>query len=125
MSKKYIKEAFPLPRKSLFTYRNAFKNTFPLNGKIKLAVAGVSQNRRKKMEENQFAPAEIRLFFKNWVSHFPQTGKKSLNNGILFQIKSVSTSGNGEFVLEYVSIRPKNCFHWQEYPNDDKKNGCQ
>ena len=113
MSKKYIKEAFPLPSKSLFTYRNAFKNTFPLNGKIKLAVAGVSQNRRKKMEENQFASAEIRLFFKNWISHFPQTGKKSLNKGILFQIdrKSVSTSWNGEFVQEYVSIRPKNCFH--------------
>ena len=65
------------------------------------------------MEENQFASAEIRLFFKNWISHFPQTGKKSLNKGIMFQIdrKPVSTSWNGEFVQEYVSIRPKNCFH--------------
>ena len=37
---------FPLAKKSLST-RNAFKNTFPQDGKIKL-VAGVSQNGRKK-----------------------------------------------------------------------------
>ena len=40
---------YPLARKSLSTNRNAFKNMFPLYGKIKLAVAaGVSQNGRKK-----------------------------------------------------------------------------
>ena len=37
------RKAFPLARKSVFTSQNAFKNTFPLGGKIKLAVAGVSQ----------------------------------------------------------------------------------
>ena len=46
---------YPLARKSLSTNRNAFKNMFPLYGKIKLAVAaGVSQNGRKK---TWFAPA--------------------------------------------------------------------
>ena len=48
MSEKQVKNLFPLARKSLSTNRNAFKNTFPLDGKIKLAVAGVSQNGRKK-----------------------------------------------------------------------------
>ena len=42
------KKWFPLAVKSVFTNWNAFKNTFPLDGKIKLAVAGVSQNGRKK-----------------------------------------------------------------------------
>ena len=42
------KKAFPLARKSLSTNRNAFKNPFPLDEKIRLAVAGVSQNGRKK-----------------------------------------------------------------------------
>ena len=104
---------FPLARKSLFAYWNAFKNTFPLNVKIKLAVAGVSQKKTKKtMEKNQFPP-EITLFFKNWITRFPQTERESLNKGILFQIdrKLLFTSGNGEFVHEYVSIRLKNCFH--------------
>ena len=48
MSKKKIKKAFPLARKPLSTYSNAFKNAFSLNRKTKLAVAGVSQNDRKK-----------------------------------------------------------------------------
>ena len=48
MSEKQIKNVFPLAKKSFSTNRNAFKNTFPLDGKIKL-VAGVSQNGRKKM----------------------------------------------------------------------------
>ena len=48
MSKKEVKKVFPLARKSLFNNQNAFKNTFPLEGKIKLAVAGVYQNGRKK-----------------------------------------------------------------------------
>ena len=39
---------FPLARKSFFTNQNAFKNTFPQEEKIKLAVAGVYQNGRKK-----------------------------------------------------------------------------
>ena len=49
--------------------------------------------------ENQFPLAEIRLFFKNLISWFPQTNKKSLNKRILFEVdkKSVSTNWNGEF----------------------------
>ena len=43
MFKKEIKRAFPLARKCVSTSQNAIKNTFPLDGKIKLAVAGVSQ----------------------------------------------------------------------------------
>ena len=30
-------------------FRNTFKNTFPTDGKINLAVAGASQNGRKKI----------------------------------------------------------------------------
>ena len=59
---------FPLPRKSLFTNRNAFKNMFPLERKIKLAVAGVYQNGRKKgfySPEKKLPLAGIRLFFIN------------------------------------------------------------
>ena len=41
-------KAFPLARKCVSTSQNAFKNTFPLDGKIKLAVAGVSEIGRKK-----------------------------------------------------------------------------
>ena len=40
---------FSPAKKSLSTNRNAFKNTFPTDGKIKLAVAGASQNGRKKL----------------------------------------------------------------------------
>ena len=90
-------------RKSLSANRNAFRNTFPLEGKIKLAVAGLSQNRKKRFplaRKNQFPLAGIRLYFKNWSSRFPQTEQKSRNKRILFQLdrKSVSTSRNGEFV---------------------------
>ena len=46
---KIEKKAFPLARTSPSTNRNAFKNMFSPDGKIKLAVAGVSQNGRKKM----------------------------------------------------------------------------
>ena len=46
---KIDKKAVPLARKSLSTNQNAFINIFSLDGKIKLAVAGVSQNGRKKM----------------------------------------------------------------------------
>ena len=52
--------------------QNMFTNTFPLDGKIKLSVAGVSENERKKNgvhePENQFPLEGIRLFFKNWIS---------------------------------------------------------
>ena len=41
------RQKFPLARKSLSTNRNVFKKKFPLHGKIKLAVAGVSQNEKK------------------------------------------------------------------------------
>ena len=46
---KIDKKTFPLAKKSVSTDRNAFTNTLPLDGKIKLAVAGVSQIGRKKM----------------------------------------------------------------------------
>ena len=89
MSEKQIKNGFPVAKKSFSTNRNAFKNTFPLDGKIKL-VAGVSQNGRKKngfhQPENLFPVAGIKLFFKNWISRFPQTKQKSPNKRILLQL---------------------------------------
>ena len=42
------KKVFPLVRKSPSTDGNTLKNTFPLGGKIELAVAGVYQKGRKK-----------------------------------------------------------------------------
>ena len=93
------KKVLPLARKSLSTNRDALKNAFPLDRKIKLAVAGIYQNRRKKsgfnQAKNQLPLTGIRLFFKNWISRFPQTEQKSLNEIILFQLdrKSVSTAG--------------------------------
>ena len=41
--------------------QDLFTNTFPLDGKIKPSVAGVSENGRKK---NEFPPARIRSIFK-------------------------------------------------------------
>ena len=49
ISEKYIKKVFPLARTFISTNWNAFKKVFPLNGKMKLAVAGVSQTGRKQM----------------------------------------------------------------------------
>ena len=43
-----MKNVFPVARKSLSTNRDAFKNTFPPDEKIKLAAAGVPQNGRKE-----------------------------------------------------------------------------
>ena len=89
---------FSLARKSLYTYRNAFKNTFPLNGKIKLAVAEVSQNGSKKNGRKSVSISRNQVNFKKSLGLHKQ--KKTLSKGILFQIdrKSVFTSGNGEFV---------------------------
>ena len=52
------------------------------------------------LAKNQFPPAEIRLFFENWISRLPQTEQKSLDKRILFELdrKSVSFCRNGEFV---------------------------
>ena len=60
--------------------QDLFTNTFPLDGKIKLSVAGVSENGRKK--------------------RFPLARKKSPSKRILFQVdrKLVSNDRNGEFV---------------------------
>ena len=45
---KIDKKSVPLARKCVSTSQNAFKNALPLDGKIKLAMAGVSQIGRKK-----------------------------------------------------------------------------
>ena len=51
MSKKYIKNGFHWPENPfpLIEMQELFKNKFQLDGKIKLSVAGVSENGRKKM----------------------------------------------------------------------------
>ena len=38
------------------------------------------------LAKNQFPPAEIRLFFENWISRLPQTEQKSLDKRILFEL---------------------------------------
>ena len=100
MSKKQIKKAFPLARKCV----SARQNAFTLNGKIKLAVEGVSKIGRKKMvsttQKISFYQQEQGYFSKTGYSGFHKQKKKSLDKRILFQLdtKQVSTSGNGEFV---------------------------
>ena len=87
MSEKQIKKVFPLARKSLSINRNTFQNTFPLDGKILLAVGGVYQNGRKNgfhQPENQLPLGGIRLFFRNQIFRLPQTEQKPLNEIILF-----------------------------------------
>ena len=51
MSEKYIKNGFDSPENlfPLTGMQDSFKNTFPLDGKIKLPVAGLSENGIKKM----------------------------------------------------------------------------
>ena len=82
MSKKQIKKAFPPARICVSTSQNAFNNTFPLDGKIKVAVAGVSQTGRKKwfpLARNSVSPSMYKNnFFKNWIFWFLQTEKKKI-----------------------------------------------
>ena len=75
--------------------------TFPLDGKIKLSVAGVSKNERKKKvstsQKISFHQQELGYFSK---IEFALAEKKSPNKTILFQVdrKSVCTSRNEIFV---------------------------
>ena len=77
---------------------------FPLDGKIKLAVAGVSETGKKKqfpLARKSVSASRYKVnFWKIVFSGFDKQKKKSLNKIILFQLdrKSVSTSGNGESV---------------------------
>ena len=70
MSEKQIQNVFPLARKSLFSNQNIFENTFPPDGKIKLAVAGVSQNGREK---NSFHQTESRFPVVGMENSFKKT----------------------------------------------------
>ena len=74
--------------------QDLFTNTFPLDGKIRLLVAGVSENERKKM----VSTSRNKVIFEEMDFHWQ---KKRPNKRIqLFQVgrKSVSTSRNEEFV---------------------------
>ena len=82
-----------------------FTNTFPLDGKIKLSVAGaVSGNGRKKkwfpLARKSVSTSRNNVIFQKLDIPVSTNRKKTLNKRILFQLdrKSVSTSGNGEFV---------------------------
>ena len=76
--------------------------TFPLDGKIKLSVTGVSENGRRMVSTGQkicFHHQEKDYFSK---IGFPLAKNKcsNTNKRMLFQMdrKSVSTSWNGDFV---------------------------
>ena len=90
-----------------------FTDTYSLDGKIRLSVAGVPEDWRKKW------------FPLAGISHFSKIGflKNSPNKRMLFQVdrRSVSTCKNEEFVLEYVSTRRKNSLHWQKYLKNLRK----
>ena len=86
MSEKQIKKSVSTSQKITFHWI-ALKNTFPLDGKILLAVGGVYQNGRKNgfhQPENQLPLGGIRLFFRNQIFRLPQTEQKPLNEIILF-----------------------------------------
>ena len=81
--------------------QNLFTNMFPLDGKLKLSVAGVSENERKKM----VSTSQKISFHKQEQGYFSNIGfslveKKCPNKRILFQVdrKLVYTSRNEEFV---------------------------
>ena len=62
---------------------------FSLDGKIKLAVAGVSQNGRKKwfpLARKSVSTSKNKVIFQKFDSRFQQTEKKTLNKRILFQV---------------------------------------
>ena len=114
MSKTYIKNGFH-SLENLFLLigmKDLFKNTFPLNRKVKLAVAVVSDNGRKKwlpLARKSAFTSRNKVVFHKWYFLVFTSRKKSLNKRILFQLnrKSVSTQGNGESVEEDVSARRK------------------
>ena len=79
-------------------------NKFPLDGKIKLSVARVSKNGRKKwfaLARKSVSTSRNKIIFQKL--DFPcgfHWQQKSPNKRILFQVdkKSVSTTRNGKFV---------------------------
>ena len=98
----------------------SFKNTFPLDGKIKLAVASVSKNGRKKwflLARKSVSTSRNQVIFQKSDSPFSSIKKKYLNKLMVFQLnrKLVSTSRNGKNFSGYASARRKNCFRRQEY----------
>ena len=103
---KIDKKWFPLGRKSVFTNRNAFKNTFLLDQKIKLAAAGVPQNGGKKrfpLARRWVSTSRNKVIFQKLDLQVSVNKNKSILSNkkrILLQLdrKLVSTSGNGEFV---------------------------
>ena len=59
--------------------QDSFKNMFPRDEKIKLAVAGVSENERRKwfsLATKSVLLARIRLFIINCISWFPLLAEK-------------------------------------------------
>ena len=77
--------------------QDSFKNTLPRDGKIKLAVAGLSEERRKKWfssaKKSVFSSRNKVIFHK---LDFPVSTnrKKSLNKRILFQLNRKSRMEN-------------------------------
>ena len=76
---------------------------FPLDGKLKLAVAGLPQNGRKKwfpLARKSVSTSRNKIIFQKFDCSVPTNKQKSLNKRILFQVdrKSVYTSGKEEFV---------------------------
>ena len=103
--KKILKNDFHKPENPfpLTRMQNLFKNTFPLDGKIKLPVAGVSENGRKKwflLARKSISSSRYKIIFQNLDFPVSTSRKKSLNKRILFELnrKLVSIGGNGEFV---------------------------
>ena len=99
---------FRLARECISTSQNAVKNTFPLDGKIKLVLSGRNASNWKKQvvstsQKINLSQKIIRNEVIFQILDLPVStnrNNKSLNKRILFQLdrKKVSTSGNGEFV---------------------------
>ena len=87
--------------------QDLFRNTFPLDGKMKLSVAGVSENGGKKMVFTNQKNNQEKGYFSKIV--FPLSGKKSSSKRYCFK------ETENRFPLA------GNCLHWQKYQKNQRK----
>ena len=87
--------------------QDLFTNTFPLDGKIKPSVAGVSENGRKKMSFHQQEwGLSLRKGFHSYQWRFRLVRKNfQVKQTVSTKEKSFPSSWNEGFLKKYVSTR--------------------
>ena len=84
-----MKDSFPnyVSTRQVKTIKSIYKYVCTLDGKIQLAVAGVSQNGRKKwfpLARKSVSTCKNKVVFQKLDFQFPLTEKKALDKRILF-----------------------------------------